>query len=172
MVTGAFVMASVGAFYLLTRQHEEYGRTFVRLGVIAGSRWPLLMLFPTGDGQGKLIARAPAGDAGGHGRAVRDHAGARRSPSWASRTSRKGSSTTRSRCRACSASSPTSAGRREVQGPGRVPRDDWPDNIPLLYYSYHIMVGLGTIFIAVHGGLGLAAVARPAVRVAGGCCGS
>jgi cytochrome d ubiquinol oxidase subunit I len=25
----------------------------------------------------------------------------------------------------------------------------WPDNIPLLYYSYHIMVGLGTIFIAV-----------------------
>jgi cytochrome d ubiquinol oxidase subunit I len=25
----------------------------------------------------------------------------------------------------------------------------WPENIPLLYYSYHIMVGLGTIFIAV-----------------------
>jgi len=24
-----------------------------------------------------------------------------------------------------------------------------PDNIPLLYYSYHIMVGLGTIFILV-----------------------
>jgi cytochrome d ubiquinol oxidase subunit I len=29
------------------------------------------------------------------------------------------------------------------------PRDQWPDNIPLLYYSYHIMVGLGTIFIAI-----------------------
>ena len=29
------------------------------------------------------------------------------------------------------------------------PRDQWPDNIPLLYYSYHIMVGLGTIFILV-----------------------
>ena len=27
--------------------------------------------------------------------------------------------------------------------------DQWPDNIPLLYYSYHIMVGLGTIFIAI-----------------------
>ena len=29
------------------------------------------------------------------------------------------------------------------------PRDQWPDNIPLLYYSYHIMVGLGTIFVAI-----------------------
>lgn len=29
------------------------------------------------------------------------------------------------------------------------PRDQWPDNIPLLYYSYHIMVGLGTFFIAI-----------------------
>ena len=26
--------------------------------------------------------------------------------------------------------------------------DRWPDNIPLLYYSYHIMVGLGTLLIA------------------------
>jgi cytochrome bd ubiquinol oxidase subunit I len=29
------------------------------------------------------------------------------------------------------------------------PREDWPDNIPLLYYSYHVMVGLGTIFIGI-----------------------
>ena len=28
------------------------------------------------------------------------------------------------------------------------PRDQWPDNIPPPYYSYHIMVGLGTILIA------------------------
>jgi cytochrome bd ubiquinol oxidase subunit I len=37
----------------------------------------------------------------------------------------------------------------EVKGLNAVPRQDWPDSIPLLYYSYHIMVGLGTIFIAV-----------------------
>jgi len=37
----------------------------------------------------------------------------------------------------------------EVQGLNHVPKEDWPDNIPLLYYAYHIMVGLGTIFIAV-----------------------
>jgi cytochrome d ubiquinol oxidase subunit I len=28
-------------------------------------------------------------------------------------------------------------------------RSEWPDSIPILYYSYHVMVGLGTIFIAV-----------------------
>jgi cytochrome d ubiquinol oxidase subunit I len=37
----------------------------------------------------------------------------------------------------------------EVKGLNDFPRDQWPDNIPLLYYSYHIMVGLGTIFIAI-----------------------
>jgi cytochrome d ubiquinol oxidase subunit I len=37
----------------------------------------------------------------------------------------------------------------EVKGLRDFPRDQWPDNIPLLYYSYHIMVGLGTILIAI-----------------------
>jgi cytochrome d ubiquinol oxidase subunit I len=36
-----------------------------------------------------------------------------------------------------------------VRGLDDFPRQDWPDNIPLLYYSYHIMVGLGTLFIAI-----------------------
>ena len=37
----------------------------------------------------------------------------------------------------------------KVHGLNEIPEDRWPDNIPLLYFSYHIMVGLGTIFIAV-----------------------
>jgi cytochrome d ubiquinol oxidase subunit I len=37
----------------------------------------------------------------------------------------------------------------EVKGLNDVPKQDWPDSIPLLYFSYHVMVGLGTIFIAV-----------------------
>ena len=37
----------------------------------------------------------------------------------------------------------------EVKGLDAFPRQDWPDNVPLLYYSYHVMVGLGTIFIAI-----------------------
>jgi cytochrome d ubiquinol oxidase subunit I len=37
----------------------------------------------------------------------------------------------------------------EVKGLNEFRQDQWPTNVPLLYYSYHIMVGLGTIFIAV-----------------------
>jgi cytochrome d ubiquinol oxidase subunit I len=36
-----------------------------------------------------------------------------------------------------------------VRGLDAFPQRDWPDNIPLLYYSYHIMVGLGTFFVAI-----------------------
>jgi cytochrome d ubiquinol oxidase subunit I len=36
VVCGAFVMAGLGAFYVLGRRHEEYGRIFLKVGVIAG----------------------------------------------------------------------------------------------------------------------------------------
>ena len=36
-----------------------------------------------------------------------------------------------------------------MRGLGTFPQNEWPDKIALLYYSYHVMVGLGTIFIAV-----------------------
>src|SRR5262249_48934020 len=42
-----------------------------------------------------------------------------------------------------------------VKGLNDFPRDQWPDNVVLLYYAYHIMVGLGTIFLAVMGGAAL-----------------
>ena len=35
---------------------EEYGRIFVKVGVIAGLIFSVLQLFPTGDGQGRMIA--------------------------------------------------------------------------------------------------------------------
>ena len=53
----SFVMAAVGAF-LFIDGHERmfYGRTFVLLGVTAGFVSTVLMVFPTGDGQGKMVA--------------------------------------------------------------------------------------------------------------------
>src|SRR5258708_28452710 len=54
--TGCFVMAGVGAFYLLTRRDETYDRTFVRAGGIVGTIAAVLQLSPTGDMQGKLVA--------------------------------------------------------------------------------------------------------------------
>ena len=39
----------------------------------------------------------------------------------------------------------------QVKGLNAFPSNQLPDQIDLLYYSYHIMVGLGTIFIAIMG---------------------
>ncbi len=39
--------------------------------------------------------------------------------------------------------------KAQVRGLSSFPESEWPTNIPLLYYAYHIMVGLGTIFMAV-----------------------
>ena len=49
-------MASVGAFYLLWGKFEAHARIFVRVGVIAGLIFSVLQLFPTGDGQGRMVA--------------------------------------------------------------------------------------------------------------------
>src|SRR5262249_37363309 len=35
-----------------------------------------------------------------------------------------------------------------IEGLTTFDRTLWPDNVALLYYAYHVMVGLGTIFIA------------------------
>ena len=37
----------------------------------------------------------------------------------------------------------------EVKGLEEFPREQWPQFVPLVYFSYHIMAGLGTIFIIV-----------------------
>ena len=38
-----------------------------------------------------------------------------------------------------------------VHGLEDYPQDTWPDNIELLYYSFHIMITLGTLFILLMG---------------------
>ncbi len=147
VVTAGFVMAAVGAFYLLGERHVDYGRIFVRLGVIAGTAASILMLFPTGDGQGKNIAvYQPVTLAAMEG-LFETTSGAplvilgqpdveQRKLDNPLTVPNALSFLTYKRWEAV------------VRGLNDFPRDQWPDNIPLLYYSYHIMVGLGTIFIA------------------------
>src|SRR5258706_11595939 len=48
-ITGAFVMTSVGAFYLLSGKWTTHARVFVKAGVIAGFVFSILQIFPTGD---------------------------------------------------------------------------------------------------------------------------
>jgi cytochrome d ubiquinol oxidase subunit I len=39
----------------------------------------------------------------------------------------------------------------EVKGLDDFPREEWPTNVELLYYAFHVMVGLGTLFIGLMG---------------------
>ena len=52
---------------------------------------------------------------------------------------------------------------RQVKGLNAFPQADWPTNIPLLYYSYHIMAGWGRMFVAVMAGAAFLLVARRAL---------
>src|SRR3974390_3017541 len=55
VITGSFVMAGIGAYYILMKKHEDQGRIFVRTGVIAGLIAALLAAYPTGDAQGQNV---------------------------------------------------------------------------------------------------------------------
>ncbi len=146
--TAAFVMAAVGAFYLLQDRHVAYGKLFVRLGVVAGTAASLLLVFPTGDGQAQLVAaHQPPTFAAMEG-LFRTEAGAplvilgqpdveKQRLDNPLTVPKVLSFLTYQRWNA------------EVKGLDAFAREDWPDNIPLLYYAYHIMVGLGTIFVAI-----------------------
>ena len=148
VVTGAFVMIAVGAFFLLARKQNEYGRLFLRTGVIAGVIACVFQIFPSGDQQGKMIAyHQPVTLAAMEGQ-FKTEEGAGiviiGQPNTAEQkldnpiiVPKMLSFLTYKRWGA------------EVKGLDAFPRDRWPDNIPLLYYSYHIMVGLGSIFIAI-----------------------
>jgi cytochrome bd ubiquinol oxidase subunit I len=148
VITACFVMASVGAFYLLTKKHEAYGRTFVRIGAIVGVIASLVQLFPTGDQQGKMVAlHQPVTLAAMEG-LFQTKEGAplviigqpdveKRRLDNPLEIPRMLSFLTYQRWGA------------QVKGLDAFPEDQWPDNIPLVYYSYHMMVGLGTIFIAI-----------------------
>jgi cytochrome bd ubiquinol oxidase subunit I len=148
VITGAFVMASVGAFYLLSKKHQEHGQISLRTGIWAGCIFSVLQLFPTGDGQGRMVA---------HNQPVTLAA------MEALFTSQPGAPLV-------IIGQPDVVGRKidnpllvpkalsfltyrrweaQVEGLDSFPERLWPQNIPLLYYSYHIMVGLGTIFIAI-----------------------
>jgi cytochrome d ubiquinol oxidase subunit I len=154
VVTAAVVMASIGAFYLLTGHHVEHARSFVRLGVIAAIAGTVVLLFPSGDGQGMNIARhQPATLAGMEGLFDTEQ-GAPLAILGQPDMDRKRLDNPLTVPRALSFLTYRNWGA-EVKGLDAFPPQNWPDNVPLLYYSYHIMVGLGTIFGVV---LALAAI--------------
>jgi cytochrome d ubiquinol oxidase subunit I len=148
LVTASFVVAGLGAFYLLRLQHQTCGRTFVSLGVAVGLAASVGMAFPTGDGQGKNVARhQPAALAAMEG-LFETREGAPMVLIGQPDMERLRLDNPIEVPRVLSFLTWNRWGA-EVKGLDAFPRQDWPDNVPLLYYSYHVMVGLGTIFIAI-----------------------
>jgi cytochrome d ubiquinol oxidase subunit I len=141
-------MTAVGAFYLLGRKYIEHGKIFIKVGVTAGCIFSILQLFPTGDGQGRMIALnqpvtlaamealfdsqpgAPLVIIGQPDVDAKKIDNPVVVPKMLSFLTYR-------------------AWNAHVQGLDAFTPDSWPQNIPLLYYSYHIMVGLGTAFIAI-----------------------
>src|SRR5438067_6575252 len=56
VLTGSFFMAGLGAYYLLVKQHTDYGQLFVTLGMIVGLIASMIQLFPSGDLEGQLVS--------------------------------------------------------------------------------------------------------------------
>jgi len=148
VITGSFVMASIGAFYLLSKQNVEHGRVFVKTGVIAGLIFSVLQLFPTGDRQGKMVAEYQPATLAGMEALFQSQPGAPLvligQPDMENR--RIDNPILLPRMLSFLSYRRWDA---HVRGLDAFPQDVWPSNVPLLYYCYHIMVGLGTIFIAI-----------------------
>jgi cytochrome d ubiquinol oxidase subunit I len=146
VVTGSFVMAAVGAFYALQQVHVDHARRFLRVSVLAGITSSVLVAFPTGDGQAKLVARYQP----------------------ASLAAMEGRFESGPRAEIVLIGQPNVREKRldnpivvpgvlsflafgtfhaNVAGLDQFPVNTWPDNIELLYYSFHIMAGLGTLLI-------------------------
>ena len=148
VITGAFVMAAVGAFYLLSAQHEEQARIFIRIGVVAGLTFSILQLFPTGDAHGKYMAKNQPVSLAAMEALWQSQRGAPIILIGQPDVERERIDNPIVVNKALSFLIFGSFGA-EVKGLDAYPKEDWPQNIPLLYFSYHIMAGLGTIFILI-----------------------
>jgi cytochrome d ubiquinol oxidase subunit I len=147
-ITGAFVLAAMGAFFLLSGRHLGIGRICARVGVVGALIFTALQIFPTGDraahdvavhqpatfaameGMFETQAGAPLVIIGNPDTQQRQLDSTLEMPNFLSfLTSRRWDAT--------------------LTGLNDIPERNWPDSVPLVYYAYHIMVGLGTILLAI-----------------------
>src|SRR6267154_920808 len=146
LVTGAFVVAAVGAFYTLRGLHPTQARLYMRAGTFAGLIASFLVAFPTGDQQAKIVGRHQpvtlaamegkfkGGPMAGVAMIGQPNIAAKRLDNP---------------IEVPGALSFLAYGTFEsyVHGLDEYPEETWPDNIELLYYSFHLMITLGSIFI-------------------------
>jgi cytochrome d ubiquinol oxidase subunit I len=147
VATGSFVVAAVGAFYQLSGVHPTFAKTFLRTGLTAAALASVILLYPTGHGASRQVfEHQPVTGAAFEGHFdTQERAGL-----VVIGQPNMDSLTIDNPLVIPGALSFLLYGHvsAEVKGLRTFPREDWPDNVPLLYYSYHVMAGLGTLFIA------------------------
>jgi cytochrome d ubiquinol oxidase subunit I len=145
-ITGSFTVAAVGAFYVLQGRDVAVARKMLGTAVVLGTLAAFAAAFPTGDQQAKLVLHhQPETFAAMEGH-FHTEVGAGmtlvgqpnvdelridnpiRIPQMLSFLTHQRWDT-------------------RIDGLTEFPRDRWPDNIALLYYAYHVMAGLGSLFI-------------------------
>jgi cytochrome bd ubiquinol oxidase subunit I len=150
VLTGSFAMAGLGAYYLLVKQHQDYGQLFVTLGMIVGLVASMLQLFPSGDLEGEQVTTYQPVKLAAMEGLFRTETGAGIVIIGQPDTTRQ------------QLDNPIVVPRvlsfltyrrwsAQVKGLDAFPANRRPDAIELLYYSYHIMAGLGTFFIGIMG---------------------
>ncbi len=148
VITASFVVSAVGAFWSLMGKHTEHALICLRVGVIAGLLSCVLVAFPTGDSQGKLLARhQPVTLAAAEGLFESGPVAELAIIGQPDVKARK----LENPIVVPGALSFLAYGSfgSTVKGLNDFPESEWPDNVELLYYAYHIMVGLGTLFMLV-----------------------
>lgn len=147
LLAGSFVVAGIGAYYLLSERELALGRRFVHTGVIVGAICSILVVFPTGDRNGSNVtAYQPVKLAAMEGLFTT----ARGAP-----LAIVGMPNTQTRTLIDPIVVPDLLSflaygnfRANVAGLDAYSVALWPP-VELTYYAYHIMVGLGTIFSGV-----------------------
>ena len=150
LVTGSFVVAAVGAFYTLRRLHPVQSDLYLRGGTFVALIASVLVAFPSGDQQAKAVAKyQPVTLAAMEGKFVGG------TTAGVAVIGQPNTVTQRleNPIEIPGALSFLAYGTFEsyVHGLDEYPATSWPDNIELLYYSFHLMITLGTVFIVLMG---------------------
>jgi len=147
VITGSMVMCAVGAFYVLEDRFREFGQIFLRVGVVVGLISSAAQIFPTGDLHGRYLAEhQPAAMAAMEGLFNTERgAGMILIGQPNEETQTIDNPLAVNRLLSFLIYGTTEA---EVKGLDQFPRDQWPQPLPLLFYAYHIMAGLGTYFLS------------------------
>ncbi|WP_417384745.1 cytochrome ubiquinol oxidase subunit I [Gimesia sp.] len=150
VITGSFTMASIAAFHLLKQQHQEVSRRYLTIAVLVGFPASMIAAMPTGDWEAKQVQQhQPVKFAAMEGH-FHTEDGAGLIILGQPNLQEMKIDNPIIIPKALSFLTHASWNAR-VKGLTEYDRDLWPDNIELLYFSYHIMAGLGTLFIALMG---------------------